>query len=264
MQLIERAYGRFVPEDDIWQRPDESFVDAFRPGVQPNGFVSEAELLADRRQHLACVRTMFENLDIFVFTLGLTECWRSRRDGTVYPVCPGVDGGVFDPEKYEFFNHEVEDVEADLASFIAALRAVNPKARVILTVSPVPLVATADPAASVLMATTYSKSVLRVAAERVRRTVPDAYYFPSYEIITGSFSRGAYYADDLRNVTEEGVNHVMSLFLKHVSAGDQTDLPEGTGAGTPSAEEQQRANAAAVRHYLAVICDDEQLDSEGR
>ena len=81
----------------------------------------------------------------------------------------------------------------------------NPRVKVILTVSPVPLVATAEEA-HVLVATTLSKSVLRVAAEVVSARGRDVAYFPSYEIITGPQARGRYFAEDLRSVTDEGVD----------------------------------------------------------
>ncbi|MFX4975079.1 hypothetical protein ABTB64_19810, partial [Acinetobacter baumannii] len=64
LQTALRAYGRFVPEEDIWQLPDGGFADPFRPAIQPGGFASEAELRADREQHLAAVRHMFETLDV--------------------------------------------------------------------------------------------------------------------------------------------------------------------------------------------------------
>ncbi|MFL6734103.1 MAG: GSCFA domain-containing protein, partial [Sphingomicrobium sp.] len=164
LQLFERAYGRFVPSEHVWLSGN-AVVDPFRPRVQRGGFVSEAEMRRDREQHLAAVRQMFETLHVLVFTLGLTESWRSRDSGAVFPLCPGVDGGEFDPDRHEFYNQPVEDVVADLAEFWTALCSLNPGAQLVLTVSPVPLVATAQPGEHVLSATTYSKSVLRVAAE---------------------------------------------------------------------------------------------------
>jgi hypothetical protein len=198
---------------------------------------------------------MFESLDVFVFTLGLTECWRSKEDGAVFPVCPGVEGGVFDPQKYEFYNQTVEDVTADLSAFRDGLSAVNPSAQIILTVSPVPLVATAEPGAHVLSATTYSKSVLRVAAEMMRRTSDNVHYFPSFEIVTGSFNRGAYYAGDLRNVLEEGVAHVMKLFLAHAT-GDAERSSHSTESSGPAPEEY----LDAARKLIEVECDEVALD----
>ncbi len=257
LQLFHRAYGAFGPREDVWIEADGRVLDPFRPTTQPGGYVSEAEMRADRAQHLAAVRRMFETADVFVFTLGLTECWVSAEDGAVFPLCPGVEGGVFDPERHRFYNQPAEDVTADMAAFVEALRQVNPAVEVVLTVSPVPLMATAEPGAHVLSATTYSKSVLRVAAETLRRRYPFVHYFPSYEIITGSFNRGAYYGSDLRSVTEDGVAHVMRLFLKHATGG-AVDAP--SPAVPPPAPERQDDTLALAERIVAVECDEEALD----
>lgn len=253
LQLIERAYGRFMPDEDVWTDEPDIVRDPFRPRVQVGGFISETEMRYDRAQHLAAVRRMFEELDVFVFTLGLTECWRSRLDGAVFPLCPGVEGGFFDAERHEFYNQTVEDVIADLVGFRNILASVNPRAEIVLTVSPVPLVATAVPGAHVLSATTYSKSVLRVAAESLRREFANVHYFPSYEIVTGAFNRGAYYAGDLRNVVEEGVAHVMRCFMLHATRIQQA-VPQERGADVES------TFLAAAQRLVEVECDEVRLD----
>ena len=251
LQLFQRAYGSFVPRDGAWQEPDGGWTDPFRPQIQPDRFVNRAELEASRAHHLACVRRAFESLDVFVFTLGLTESWLSREDGAAYPLCPGVSGGSFDPERHVFHNLSVAEVTADLLAFIGLLRGVNPQAKVILTVSPVPLVATAS-GGHALVATTYSKAVLRVAASETVQRCGDVAYFPAFEIITGTFNRGAYFAPDCRSVTEEGVAHVMRLFLRHF-AEKMVELP----APAPSAVD---VHTSVMRSLVQVMCDEEALD----
>lgn len=218
LQLFNRAFGDFEPDESFWQASKYSWIDPLRPQIQPNGFVGSQELEADRRQHLKAVREMFENLDVFVFTLGLTEGWVSRHDGTVYPICPGVSGGAYSPDNYLFKNFTVQEVVDDFQLFLDKLKVVNNSAKVMLTVSPVPLVATAENT-HVLNATTLSKAVLRVAAETICMKNKNVAYFPSYEIITGNFSKGAYFGKDCRSITEDGVNHVMKLFFKHYAKG---------------------------------------------
>lgn len=256
LQLFHRAYGRLSPVEDAWVEPDGSVRDPLRPTIQPHGFVSVAEMRADRAQHLKAVRTLFETLDVLVFTLGLTECWQSSVDGTTFPLCPGVEGGTFNPKDHVFRNQSVDEVVSDLSEFVDALKSVNRNAALVLTVSPVPLAATADPDAHVLSATTYSKSVLRVAAETLRRRFAHVHYFPSYEIITGSFNRGRYFAEDLRSVTEQGVSHVMRVFLHHATGGAVGNLPP-VPAGEPRADDEFLARAGAL---VEVECDEEALD----
>ena len=257
LQLLLRAYGQFAPVDDVWLEAEGRYKDPFRPEIQPNGFASLAEFRADREQHFAAVRRAVEEMDLLAFTLGLTEAWQDN-DGAIYPLCPGVSGGTYDPERHSFVNFNVDEVATDLLEAITFIKARNPKARFVITVSPVPLIATYEPR-SVMVSTTYSKAVLRVAAEQVCASSPDIAYFPSYEVITGPYSRGAYFADDLRSVTDEGVAHVMRLFFRHYTDSDErkmaTDRKVASGL-----DDAARAHRVAMRKMAAIICDEERLE----
>ena len=177
LQLLLRAYGALVPDELAWSDDTERFFDPFRPHIPPGGFGSFEELEADRAHHFACVRRAVETMDVLVFTLGLTETWVSRADGAAFPLCPGVAGGEFDEAHYLFANLTVADVVADLETAIWFIRTKNPGAKLILTVSPIPMESTALDR-SVLVSTTYSKSVLRVAAEQVSEAHPPRRLFP--------------------------------------------------------------------------------------
>jgi hypothetical protein len=249
-QLFDRTYGRFSPVDHYWNRSDGKLVDPFRPQIEPDGFDSVEALAQSRAGHFAAVREMFEKLDVFVFTLGLTEAWQSRVDGAVFPLAPGVVADAMDHERYEFINFEVKDVVADLQLFIGQLFAVNPRAKIILTVSPVPLIATYENQ-HVLVSTTYSKSVLRAAAGEIAKANPHCDYFPSFEIITGNYNRGQYFEGDLRSIKPEGVDHVMKLFLSSYSN-------ENTSGVHISAAQQEIMSEMVLAN--GVVCDEEAID----
>ncbi|WP_343116080.1 GSCFA domain-containing protein [Ostreiculturibacter nitratireducens] len=254
-QLVDRAYGRFRPLAAFWPKDrTERVIDPFRPQIQPEGFVSEAELLADRESHFAAVRSAFENMDVFVFTLGLTECWADVRDGAVFPLAPGVAGGRYRPGEVRFLNFDLEETLADLLAALAAIRAVNPTVRFILTVSPVPLNATMEPR-HVYVSSAWSKSVLRLAAERVTRLVPGSVYFPSYEIITAPHVRGRYFGEDCREVLPDGVDHVMRLFFRHFAGEGRA----GGEASDGSAATQTREHVADLENCLRILCDEEAI-----
>jgi hypothetical protein len=252
VQLFDRAFGYFSPIEGHWKLKDGRVCDPFRPRIEPDGFATVDDLVESRRRHLAAVREMFERLDVFVFTLGLTECWISRLDGAAYPLAPGVAGGTFDPAKHAFVNFDVDSVVSDLRAFIDKLRLVNSRARLVLTVSPVPLVATFE-SSHVLVSTTYSKSVLRVAAETISRSAEGVSYFPSFEIIAGNYNRGRYFGPDLRSVTQEGVDHVMAVFMRHLTEdGDAIFAHAGSGVEHDEVDAEMAALAEAA-------CDEELL-----
>lgn len=254
LQLFERAFDGRITLEDHWVLEDGSYVDPLRPTIEPNGYASLKELRLDREQHLAAVRKLFCELDYFIFTLGLTEAWVSKEDGTVFPVCPGVAGGNFSAEKYYLKNFSVSEVVTSLDAVISKILTVNPSAKFIFTVSPVPLVATAENE-HVLVSTTYSKSVLRVSCTEIVNKHPErTAYFPSYEIITGAYNRGSYFAEDLRNVTDEGVDHVMKIFM-----GATT-----TSSLIVNSREQEAPNqidlVALMQERQRVVCEEELLE----
>ncbi len=213
LQLFDRAYGNMDTGSHAWKKKSK-YIDPFRPQTQPNGYSSLKSMLMDREKHLEYVKDVFEKSDWFFFTLGLTEAWRSVKHGYIYPLAPGVSGGEYNKKKHEFINFSIKQVVEDLKSFIKKIIIVNPKSKFILTVSPVPLVATFENR-HVLVSTTLSKSILRLAINEVEEKFSNVIYFPSYEIITSPAIGSGYFKDDLRQVTNLGVNHVIRIFKKH-------------------------------------------------
>ncbi len=259
LQLFQRAYGLFSPKDQVWQQ-NGAFVDPFRPQVA--SFETQDALEIDRARHLSAVRQMFETSNIFVFTLGLTETWMSKVDDAVVPLAPGV-AETSSTAAYYFSNRSVAQMTADLTSFIAKLRVINPTVKVILTVSPVPLIATYEPR-HVLVSTCYSKSALRVVAEEISTSIYDVAYFPSYEIITGHHNKYKYFAEDLREVRPEGVDHVMSLFKRHYLNTDQAaqPVPEPSHPSpSPESPSPKKVTQEEMDDLYHVVCDEEAYDA---
>jgi hypothetical protein len=256
-QLLLAAYGLHRPTDTVWKRRDGRFIDPLRPQLFPAGFATAADVTSARRLHLQAVRRVFQECRIFVFTLGLTEAWLAP-DGTALPVPPGVLGAESAGEA-TFHNFTVAEMRADMDAFLGDLFAVNPKVHVILTVSPVPLVATYENR-HVLVSNTYSKAALRVVAEETANAHPEVAYFPSYEIITAPQVAGRYFEPDLRSVRPEGVEHVMRIFAAHMMSDKATPEPAEPTARdeviVPT--EEARARYAAMAE---VLCDEELLDA---
>lgn len=248
LQLLKRCLKLFTPAEDRWRVGGE-IIDALRPGLRYRAR-SDREFDVLTAQHLRRTREAFEKADVFVFTLGLTEAWVSKRDGTVFSACPGTVAGAFDPELHGFHNFDVFEITADLDEFIRLLYGINPKVRIILTVSPVPLVATAT-GGHVLSATIYSKSVLRVAAREASKLHPEVTYFPSYEIVTGPQAPNEFFEADRRNVSREGIEAVMAALLANCEADAATVAAAGVEAS---------AAAAPVAPPLAPAASDQPLN----
>jgi hypothetical protein len=208
-QWLAWALGHEKAPDTVWTG-DGRFFDPYRPSVEPAGYASAEEVFAAREETLAAIRRGFARAHCLIFTLGLTEAWEDA-DGTVYPSCPGTVRGTFDETRHTPRDFTFADVHRDLLDVFALAREANPEIRFVLTVSPVPLTATAG-AQHALVANTYSKSVLRGVAGQLARELDHVDYFPAYELITGQPFRSGFYEPNLREVTADGVDFVMGHF----------------------------------------------------
>ncbi|QNI99018.1 GSCFA family protein [Synechococcus sp. A15-62] len=212
-QLADEALGSYKPDDYIW-RNNGRYYDAIRPSIQPQGFDSPEEVEFQRQCHIDNVRKMFKQLDVFIFTLGLTEVWVNKKSNTAYPIAPGVIAGGYNPDNYHLINTGFNDIISDFNSFqqsVKQIRSGRPF-KIILTVSPVPLTATAT-GRHVLAATCYSKSILRAVAGHLYEKQAHVDYFPSYELITNPRSHSTFFSDNLRTIRSEAVESVMKHFF---------------------------------------------------
>jgi hypothetical protein len=133
-QLAAGAHGLHRPATRVWRRPDGRFVDPLRPELVAEGFASAGDVLTARQNHLLAVRRVLEECGVFLFSLGQTAAWLAS-DGTALPAAPATLG-IDPPGDAATLHHfSTADMRADLAAFLADLAAVNPGARVILTLS---------------------------------------------------------------------------------------------------------------------------------
>ena len=218
LQLAQEVAGEWAPSSWIWEK-NGRFYDALRPAVEPEGLGSHEEVLEHRKFHVSRVKELFEGLDLFIFTLGLTEMWVHKESGTVYPPAPGTLVGEFDESLYEFQNAQFSEIIRDFNMFLKALVSIRGgrSFKCLLTVSPVPLTATAS-GRHVLPSTVYSKSTLRSVAGQLSNNRKHIDYFPSYEIVTNPKMCSAAFSGNLRSVKDEAIEVVMNHFFSEHSA----------------------------------------------
>lgn len=251
--LIRMVAGDVAADGpEIWT-DGERWRDSLRPMIEPEGFGSKAECLASRGAMLLGLRRAIEAADVLIFTMGLTEGWESDQ-GQPFAACPGVWGGTFDAQHHRFVNYRASVIRRDLEAALGLMQAINPKLRLLLTVSPVPLTATAT-GGHVLVATQYSKAVLRAVAGELAEDRDDVDYFPAYEVITGQQSRHGFYAPNLRDVVTQGVGVVMDHFF----AGLRLEEP----ARHAALDAKRRHAAKATTHEMgheALACEEAILE----
>jgi hypothetical protein len=152
------------------------------------------------------IREGAERADLFIMTLGMTETWVDKKSGLT--VCNSY-GHEVNERLFEFKDLSFADTRERAARLVRTLRAINPKADIVFTVSPLPLQRTAKNE-SVIVANTLSKAKQRAAVAEVCDEFENVFYFPSFEL-----SRDPdFYADNGAHVRPEKVAHIVESFAR--------------------------------------------------
>jgi hypothetical protein len=165
-------------------------------------------------------RRILLDTDVFIITLGLSEIWCDKLTGGVF--WRGVPGHMFDPERHEFRVASFQENKANIRAVHDLIREHRPDAKIIFTVSPIPLVATFRPV-SCITANSASKALLRAAVDEVYREVAHLgamFYWPSYEILLDVFDNR--WIGDRRHVKKSVLNFMMALFERWLCHGQET------------------------------------------
>ncbi|WP_114110596.1 GSCFA domain-containing protein [Thalassospira xiamenensis] len=260
LQLTSEIAGLRGCSDTAWQA-QHGFVDPLRPNVFASPVASRDAIGELRKTHLRAVEKAFTDLDILVFTLGLTEAWQVNACGTVLPVAPGVAGGDYDPQKYSFVNFAYPEIRADLEQFCTAIREMRGGRdfRLILTVSPVPLTATYEER-HILQSTTYSKAVLRAVAGDFASENGFADYFPSFEIINNPAARSSFFEDNFRSVKSDAVETVMNHFMASYFPDGIARNQDSTAAKEELPPANNKRASTKVPKSMDADCEEEMLE----
>lgn len=127
-------------------------------------------------------------------------------------------------EKYEYRTTTVQENVDNVLYLINFVRKLAPHAKVVITVSPLPLIASFE-FESCVVADCLSKSTMRLVAHQVvhQSGLSNVLYWPSFEVFRwgGSNASNFYAADDgaAWHVSEEKVNGTIGAFIDMFDAG---------------------------------------------
>lgn len=221
LQILRWAAGEQPPEL-IWNGKD-GLVDPF---FQTEAFLTSQALLEKREQLIESAKQSFIDSSHLILTLGLTEQWLAN--GLSVIAAPGTVFPLTKLPSCEFQNLTTEQVEHDLIQCIKFLREIFEIDKITLTLSPVPLTATATEM-HILTANARSKSILRAAIESITSVNNNIAYFPSYEIITNHRYSRDFFEPNMRQVNKIGVDLVMANFFNSMGFSFSSLEYSGTG-----------------------------------
>lgn len=211
------------PAQGFLPMPGELVHDPYlNPGMPPVSL----DRARERRADIHRLVSILPQCRVFIMTLGLVETWFDNTTGLYMNGPAPRDCIDNDPDRFSFRLQSFSDILADLEAIHDLLTEHgHPDFKFLLSVSPVPFKATYS-GQDAMVANTYSKSVLRAAAEEFSRAHDNVDYFPSYEIVVLS-ERGSAYEPDNIHVQPEMVGRIMDIAAKKYVPGFSTE-GEGT------------------------------------
>lgn len=229
VQLGYNARHMEIAENINSSYANRYFVD-WLEGTLQNNLVAEriVELLPNdfsRESLLATIR----DCHVFIVTLGVAPAFFDKVTGEFILPKPTALNSRALAEKYVFRTTTVAENVSNINYLLAFVRKINPTVKVVVTVSPVPLLMTFE-MKSAVVADSLSKSTLRVAANEIVNNsgFSDIYYWPSFEIFRWlgcHVTSPVYGADDgaAWHVSEAVVDLTVNCFIEtFTSAHDQT------------------------------------------
>ena len=207
-QEVERAFGQFEPLCSLWRFREDGRERLLDPHRHCVAWDDDNDMKRELEEHRIAVHQAFTQAKVIIITVGQAEVWYDKRDGVVFPMAPPTK--VFDREIHDFRVSTFGENLDNLKAIYRLIKAHNPDAQLVITVSPVPLRATFR-AANSIEANCASKSMLRAAVDEfVRSHGSDVSYFPAYEIVTCTHKEP--FEADARHVQSATVESIMALF----------------------------------------------------
>ena len=199
MALREIIRKRLYEESDLF-----SYREYWHSPMHHGSFsaATPEEVVRNIRVRLEQAHKELKQLDWLMLTFGTAYVYEQKKTGKVVANCHKL------PEK-DFVRRrlETDEITEDYILLLDELISLNPKIKILFTVSPIRHVRDG------MHANQLSKSVLLLAIDRVMQRYPQAtFYFPSYEIILDELRDYRFYADDMVHPSSLAVNYLWERF----------------------------------------------------
>lgn len=159
-------------------------------------------LLASINERLQQARQYLQESSLLIITLGTAVAYKLLQTGQVVANCHKVPSSQF--ERVMLRTNELREACEEL---YLSLKQLNPKLRVLFTVSPVRHVKETLPTNAV------SKATLRVLCHELQEAHPELLYFPAYEIMLDDLRDYRFYKEDMLHPTSLAEDYIWQKFV---------------------------------------------------
>jgi len=205
-------YNTFNPTERFWDFGDGDIRTPYikSENLEPQKLGENIKNAHEREvQMFLSFKSILTKIDVLIITLGQTEYWCSEKE---YPFYAAPWGSLANTHNHMAFNLSQTEVKNELLESISLLKKHNTNLKILISVSPIPLVATVIENSSAYIAAQWAKSKLHSAALEVVEKEKDTFYMPSYELVMNS--PGINFKEDGRHVKDSAINEIMQTFKR--------------------------------------------------
>ncbi len=207
-QELDWAAGQPFPREVLMPAGDTYADPCLHERAAHGGIAGLLERRAEIGRHFAGAF----RADLVVVTLEQIETWFDRRTKIALNNAPLQRIYDQEPDRFSLRRLPVSEIGANLKRICARLRSENPRQKVVLAVSPVPIERTFGQE-DVIVANLAAKSALHAAATECALATEGVDYFPCYEAVTTS-DPGKVWHPDRRTVRDEMVSALAEAFVE--------------------------------------------------
>jgi hypothetical protein len=190
--------NRIYKEEDLFQ-----FNDLWHSWKHHSAFsgVNKNDVLQKINVSRSCAHAFLKEAKFVIITLGTAFHYQLKNNNENVANCHKAPADFFIKKLLS-----IEEIKNELAKVNSALEIFNPGLKIIFTVSPVKHVRDG------VVENNHSKARLIEVSHSVCEQKENAFYFPSYELVTEVLRDYRFYKDDLVHPNETAINFVFEKF----------------------------------------------------
>ena len=214
--VISRVVKRMInnetyTENDLLFR-DERYISFDHHGKFNSS--NKNDILAEINTGFTEGRDLLLSADYIYLTWGSAFAYTSDLiNGNVVSNCHKIPTKEFIRVK-----SSVSDITSEYKELVENIHSQNPKAKIILSLSPVKHLRDG------LIENNRSKAVLLLAAEELANRFDFVYYFPAFELVQDDLRDYRFYANDMAHPSEEAVEYIWNYFRESLWSSTANEL----------------------------------------
>ncbi len=146
---------------------------------------------------------LIQNIDWLFITFGSAYYYKRAKTGQIVANCHKQ------PQK-EFTKQllSTEEIVSDYTALITELKAINPKLKIVFTVSPVRYIRDG------VVENNRSKARLIESVHQLKETNTNLFYFPAYELVMDDLRDYRFFAEDLTHPNKSAIDYVFDKWME--------------------------------------------------